>query len=172
MIDTLTYMLTVCCIITYIASINMVQLDSALQVDPLFHKMSKAFDEGGAKGLLLANLGVSTTGAEGCQIVFDSSCNEDDDTNNNSNNNNNHKDEQVVEDENGVMVDMEWFTQTLPSISSLPPLVPQLQALRAEYELLKSQGFVEDDNNEGRAAGRKSTSDGGANGNKRRRSKV
>jgi condensin complex subunit 2 len=150
----------------------MVQLDSALQVDPLFHKMSKAFDEGGAKGLLLANLGVSTTGAEGCQIVFDSSCNEDDDTNNNSNNNNNHKDEQVVEDENGVMVDMEWFTQTLPSISSLPPLVPQLQALRAEYELLKSQGFVEDDNNEGRAAGRKSTSDGGANGNKRRRSKV
>jgi condensin complex subunit 2 len=148
----------------------MVQLDSALQVDPLFHKMSKAFDEGGAKGLLLANLGVSTTGAEGCQIVFDSSCNEDDDTNNNNNSN---KDEQVDDDdENGLMVDMEWFTQTLPSIASLPPLVPQLQALRAEYELLKSQGFVEDDddNNKGRAAGRTSMSGGGANG--RRRSKV
>ena len=31
--------------------------------------MSKTFDEGGAKGLLLANLGVSSNG---CNIVFDS----------------------------------------------------------------------------------------------------
>eukprot|EP00956_Cyclotella_meneghiniana_P005412 scaffold6809_cov18-Cyclotella_meneghiniana.AAC.1 len=47
----------------------MSKLDSAYDIDPLFHKMSKAFDEGGAKGLLLGNLGVSS---KGCQIVFDS----------------------------------------------------------------------------------------------------
>jgi condensin complex subunit 2 len=50
---------------------NLNKLDSAFDIDPLFHKMSKTFDEGGAKGLLLANLGV---GSEGCNIVFDSSC--------------------------------------------------------------------------------------------------
>ena len=37
--------------------------------DPLFHKMSKSFDEGGAKGLLLVNLGVAS---DSCRIVFDS----------------------------------------------------------------------------------------------------
>ena len=47
----------------------MSKLDSAFDIDPLFHKMSKTFDEGGAKGLLLVNLGV---GSNGCNIVFDS----------------------------------------------------------------------------------------------------
>ena len=47
----------------------MSKLDSAYDIDPLFHKMSKSFDEGGAKGLLLGNLGVSTSG---CHVVFDS----------------------------------------------------------------------------------------------------
>ena len=47
----------------------MSKLDSAYDIDPLFHKMSKSFDEGGAKGLLLGNLGVSQ---HGCHIVFDS----------------------------------------------------------------------------------------------------
>ena len=47
----------------------MSKLDSAYDIDPLFHKMSKAFDEGGAKGLLLGNLGVAHNG---CRIVFDS----------------------------------------------------------------------------------------------------
>ena len=51
------------------ANINMSKLDAAYDIDPLFHKMSKAFDEGGAKGLLLGNLGVSQ---RGCHIVFDS----------------------------------------------------------------------------------------------------
>lgn len=51
------------------ANINMSKLDSAYDIDPLFHKMSKSFDEGGAKGLLLGNLGVSTSG---CHVVFDS----------------------------------------------------------------------------------------------------
>jgi len=45
------------------------KLDAAFDIDPLFHKMSKTFDEGGARGMLLANLRVAT---EGCGIVFDS----------------------------------------------------------------------------------------------------
>ena len=52
------------------ANINLNKLDAAFDIDPLFHKMSKSFDEGGAKGLLLVNLGV---GERGCNIVFDSS---------------------------------------------------------------------------------------------------
>ena len=51
-------------------NINVNKLDSAFDIDPLFHKMTKTFDEGGAKGLLLANLGVGQTG---CNVVFDSS---------------------------------------------------------------------------------------------------
>ena len=53
----------------YTANINMSKLDSAYDIDPLFHKMSKTFDEGGAKGMLLANLSVAP---DGPQIVFDS----------------------------------------------------------------------------------------------------
>mmetsp|Transcript_3701 Transcript_3701/g.6867 ORF Transcript_3701/g.6867 Transcript_3701/m.6867 type:complete len:192 (-) Transcript_3701:1999-2574(-) len=33
-----------------IANLNITKLDSALDIDPLFHKMSATFDEGGAKG--------------------------------------------------------------------------------------------------------------------------
>lgn len=53
-----------------IENINMSKMDSAFDIDPLFHKMSKTFDEGGAKGLLLVNLGVAS---DSCRIVFDSS---------------------------------------------------------------------------------------------------
>mmetsp|Transcript_17693 Transcript_17693/g.35285 ORF Transcript_17693/g.35285 Transcript_17693/m.35285 type:complete len:1034 (+) Transcript_17693:123-3224(+) len=52
-----------------ISNLNITKLDSALDIDPLFHKMSATFDEGGAKGMLLNNLGVA---ADGCGIVFDS----------------------------------------------------------------------------------------------------
>jgi len=52
-----------------LANINMNKLDSAYDIDPLFHKMSKKFDEGGAKGLLLANLDIAW---DNCAIVFDS----------------------------------------------------------------------------------------------------
>lgn len=44
-------------------------LESAFEVDPLFRKMSSTFDEGGAKGMLLANLEVESSGVG---IVFDS----------------------------------------------------------------------------------------------------
>jgi condensin complex subunit 2 len=39
-------------------------------VDPMFHKLSKAFDEGGAKGMLMTNMRVSATS---CSLAFDSS---------------------------------------------------------------------------------------------------
>lgn len=38
-------------------------------MDPLYHQTSAQFDEGGAKGLLLNNLGVYG----GCRVLFDSS---------------------------------------------------------------------------------------------------
>jgi condensin complex subunit 2 len=37
-------------------NLNAPMVDSAHTADPLFHKMSKAFDEGGAKGMLMTNL--------------------------------------------------------------------------------------------------------------------
>lgn len=40
----------------------------AFAVDPLYHQTSAQFDEGGAKGLLLNNLGVYCN----CQVLFDS----------------------------------------------------------------------------------------------------
>ena len=51
------------------AALNLKKIDLGFQVDPLFHRTSAKFDEGGAKGLLLNNL---PTG-QGCRVVFDSS---------------------------------------------------------------------------------------------------
>lgn len=44
------------------------KLETDLAVDPLFQQMSAAFDEGGARGMLLNNLSVGPR----CEIVFDS----------------------------------------------------------------------------------------------------
>ena len=49
-------------------ALNVKKFDLAFAVDPLFHKTSAQFDEGGAHGLLLNNLSVY----KGCSIVFDS----------------------------------------------------------------------------------------------------
>ena len=49
-------------------ALNVKKFDLAFAVDPLFHKTSAQFDEGGARGLLLNNLSVY----RGCEIVFDS----------------------------------------------------------------------------------------------------
>jgi condensin complex subunit 2 len=38
-----------------VANLN-ASLESEYSTDPMFHKMSQAFDEGGAKGMLMANL--------------------------------------------------------------------------------------------------------------------
>ncbi|KAG7638244.1 Condensin complex subunit 2 [Arabidopsis thaliana] len=48
--------------------LNVKKFDVAFAVDPLYHQTSAQFDEGGAKGLLLNNLGVYG----GCQVLFDS----------------------------------------------------------------------------------------------------
>ncbi|KAK2988607.1 hypothetical protein RJ640_026104 [Escallonia rubra] len=49
-------------------SLNVKKFDVAFAVDPLYHQTSAQFDEGGAKGLLLNNLGVYG----GCRVLFDS----------------------------------------------------------------------------------------------------
>ncbi|XP_074365571.1 condensin complex subunit 2 isoform X2 [Apium graveolens] len=50
-------------------ALNVKKFDAAFAVDPLYHQTSAQFDEGGAKGLLLNNLGVYG----GCRVLFDSS---------------------------------------------------------------------------------------------------
>jgi condensin complex subunit 2 len=37
-------------------SINSASMDDTQSTDPMFHKMSKAFDEGGARGMLMNNM--------------------------------------------------------------------------------------------------------------------
>ncbi|XP_048498513.1 condensin complex subunit 2 isoform X2 [Beta vulgaris subsp. vulgaris] len=49
-------------------ALNIKKFDVAFTVDPLYHQTSAQFDEGGAKGLLLCNLGVYG----GCRVLFDS----------------------------------------------------------------------------------------------------
>ncbi|KAF5481033.1 hypothetical protein F2P56_001724 [Juglans regia] len=49
-------------------ALNVKKFDVAFAVDPLYHQTSAQFDEGGAKGLLMNNLGVYG----GCRMLFDS----------------------------------------------------------------------------------------------------
>jgi condensin complex subunit 2 len=49
-----------------VSALNAVKLENDVAVDPMFHKISKAFDEGGAKGMLMNNL-VSTLPQLPCQ---------------------------------------------------------------------------------------------------------
>ncbi|XP_021758674.1 condensin complex subunit 2-like [Chenopodium quinoa] len=49
-------------------TLNSKKLDVSFAVDPLYYQTSAQFDEGGAKGLLLCNLGVYG----GCRVLFDS----------------------------------------------------------------------------------------------------
>ena len=145
---------------TNVDAINMNKIDSAFDIDPLFHKMSKTFDEGGARGMLLANLGVSP---EGPQIVFDSKADsvdketglaamvaepepesesevEVEDADNKNNNNNAY-----VLDE---AINIGGLNRKLSSLlgngnlGSLS-LVPQLQELRHEYADLKAGGYTD-----------------------------
>uniref|UniRef100_A0A6T7G3N6 Condensin complex subunit 2 n=1 Tax=Attheya septentrionalis TaxID=420275 RepID=A0A6T7G3N6_9STRA len=132
------------------SNLNMSKLDSAYDIDPLFHKMSKTFDEGGAKGLLLVNLGVSD---HGCGIVFDSK--EDSLAESTEINSSTENDDESVEDNNEPqeemkegMIDIGCLTCKLESqlggsnVDSLP-LVPQLQALRDMFQQLEEEGFVD-----------------------------
>lgn len=124
--------------------------------------MSKTFDEGGAKGLLLVNLAV---GGNGCNIIFDSSQeskeedtatvddapapSDDDDETNVEQTNIQEEKARLAEG----MMDITSLTQKLDSllqddhqdcsIQELP-LVPQLAGLRAEHEALDNDGFVDE----------------------------
>lgn len=140
------------------------KLDSAFDIDPLFHKMSKTFDEGGAKGLLLVNLCV---GDEGCNIVFDSQQENDEEqevavvvnTNTGMSDNDdvdNSKDgsEGAATDggqieRNDGMIDISSLTTKLDSILGNQSidnfsLVPQLMSLRDQHAELSKEGFVEE----------------------------
>ncbi|KAL2944766.1 Condensin complex subunit 2, partial [Bienertia sinuspersici] len=53
---------------TSFEALNVKKLDVAFAVDPLYHQTTAQFDEGGARGLLLNNLGIFG----GCRVLFDS----------------------------------------------------------------------------------------------------
>lgn len=53
---------------THLENINAKKVDLEFMVDPLFRKTSEAFDEGGARGLLLNHLRVFRS----CELIFDS----------------------------------------------------------------------------------------------------
>ena len=149
------------------ANINMSKLDSAYDIDPLFHKMSKSFDEGGAKGLLLGNLGVSTSG---CHVVFDSKeaapaaaaekkpelekieeGAEEDEA---------EEEGTAEEDEAGAgpawkesQIDITSLSAKLEQMlasyghetSATVPFVPQLESLRQDYARLEEEGYGVDE---------------------------
>jgi hypothetical protein len=54
-----------------VEALNAKKIDLEFLIDPLFRKTSAAFDEGGAKGLLLNHLSVHNV-LHGCELVFDS----------------------------------------------------------------------------------------------------
>jgi len=137
----------------------MSRLDSAFDIDPLFHKMSKSFDEGGAKGLLLGNLGVSQR--RGCRIVFDSKEDEEDEENNNNSDNfgdgstneegNEHVTTTFKNNERDIDVSRlgAKLASTLASYGyrspASAPFVPQLESLRRDYALLEAEGYGVDE---------------------------
>jgi condensin complex subunit 2 len=103
--------------------------------------MSKTFDEGGAKGLLLANLAV---GSGGCKIIFDSSLDDVEDNDCTAQEDNN------VGSDESTPVDVTTLTTKLSSLVAASgqsiedlPLVPQLASLRHEFATLQKDGFVD-----------------------------
>ena len=142
------------------ANINVSKLDAAYDIDPIFHKMSQKFDEGGAKGLLLVNLGVAS---DGCRIVLDSK--EDSVTDNNRNesctdidNNDdiNQSSEDLDTDNNPNVdsiniegeIDISELSNKLQELLLCSPLesiqlVPQLEELRVSYAALEEEGFTD-----------------------------
>jgi Chromosome condensation complex Condensin, subunit H len=125
------------------ANLNISKLDSAYDIDPIFHKMSQKFDEGGAKGLLLVNLGVAN---DGCRIVLDSKEERDAVSSMEPELINETNDE--VEPPKEGMVDISNLSKILESklndraIESIE-LVPQLSELRQMYAVLEEEGYVE-----------------------------
>jgi len=133
------------------ANLNISKLGAAYDIDPLFHKMSQKFDEGGAKGLLLVNLGVAS---DGCRIVLDSKEDSVADSSDilapNSENDEDEKMEVSVDDnsarEDGL-IEISSLRLKLQELLLYSPidsvqLVPQLSDLRAKYAELEADGFI------------------------------
>eukprot|EP01082_Thalassiosira_pseudonana_P002868 g3629.t1 g3629 contig12:2454048-2455803(+) len=163
-----------------LANINMSKLDSAYDIDPLFHKMSKSFDEGGAKGLLLGNLGVSS---KGCHIVFDSkeefgeeqtSKDADEqklegiDEENEEDTDGEEEERFNIDPEDAVVwkeseIDITSLAVKLENMlhaygaksSDSVPFVPQLESLRNDYAALEEEGFAVDEKDASRGEGRR-----------------
>jgi hypothetical protein len=133
---------------TNMNNINLNHFDLEFEVDPLFHKMSKTFDEGGAKGMLLNNLTLSN----GCSIAFDSS-----DTVT-SNEDATEKDtdspgegEDAAGDEQGRDVDIMPLRQKLVGLCSnldTLRLCPQLQGFYGSISQYTSGNPTEGDNHD------------------------
>ena len=156
-----------------LANINISKLDAAYDIDPLFHKLSQKFDEGGAKGLLLVNLGVAQ---DGCRIILDSKEdsrvptleaeeNEDNDpiiqgeesediqvdiTNEEAGDSMSLNETSICKEhiEEG-MVDISGISNKLQELLMSSPLdatalVPQLEDMRIAYEELEEEGFSAD----------------------------
>ncbi len=108
--------------------------------------MSKTFDEGGAKGLLLANLGVSNQAdVGGCKIVFDSTLDDDasDETKEPQLQEPSSMNEPTSVDVSSLVAKLDSiFLSTAQTIHDLP-LVPQLALLRHEFASLEQEGFVD-----------------------------
>lgn len=126
------------------ANLNISKLDSAYDIDPIFHKMSQKFDEGGAKGLLLNNLGVAN---DGCRIILDSK----EDTSE-------EIPELTEEEMTGLTEENEKHKEGLVDLTALMTkfgesrssysiestnFVPQLEELRESYAALELEGFVD-----------------------------
>ena len=134
----------------------MSKLECAPDIDPLFRKMSKAFDEGGAKGLLLNNLSVANNG---CRIEFDSkddsvaeisSAQHTDAFSQNSRDNQDEKMTSVKDSAEGKDGDIDTsalcnLLQGLLTGSSMESLqlVPQLRSLRDDHAELGKEGYVD-----------------------------
>eukprot|EP00536_Pseudo-nitzschia_multiseries_P015042 jgi/Psemu1/320778/estExt_fgenesh1_pm.C_8120001 len=127
------------------ANINIHKLDAAFDIDPLFHKMSKTFDEGGAKGLLLANLGV---GNSGCNIVFDSTLDTEDFVTEIKENVGDNFSLQKATVDVTILIDKLGSQLSDGSGSSISleevSLVPQLGSLRDQYTELGMGGFIDE----------------------------
>lgn len=127
--------------------------------------MSQKFDEGGAKGLLLVNLGVAS---DGCRIVLDSKedsvaditseiivpiADADDDENMESRVEvNNAREDGLIEISN-LRLKLQELLLYSP-IDSIQ-LVPQLSDLRSKYAELEAEGFVDADDTAGSKVGQK-----------------
>jgi condensin complex subunit 2 len=129
-------------LLSLIANLNVPKLDSAIDVDPLFYKLSQTFDEGGAKGLLLYNLKVSP---HACQIVLDSSsCLDEINPTNIENEPKRSPDVHMI-----TLKPKDWnllsfqssITKSGNDDEDATALVPQLAGWRASLEALQSEGI-------------------------------